>query len=211
VSAVTVTRPAPAGGGTSGKAPGPDAFHARLLQQALKPLAEGERLLVLDLGEPHAETVGFFSGFRVRLSIASALSELPALDPTRDESDLRSDIEAVLPERLVRGAQVVMAWDVLSYLKPSVIRALMSYLAELLPRGARVHGFIAYGVKDLPESPRALAVLPDGWLRRLPAPAGATREAKGCPTGELQRLMPDFRVEKAILLGDGMQECLFRL
>lgn len=201
---------AAAGTGASGSAPHPEAFRARLLDQALQPLLNGDRLVVLDLGEPHAETVAFFSGLRVRLGIASLIPALLRLDAEEDEAALRTHLKILLPDSLAGGAQVVMAWDVLNYLRPPMISALMSRLAELLPQGALVHGFIAYGDKPLPETPRALVVCPDGQLRRLPAPNGPTRKAPGYPTGDLHRWMPDFRIVRAILLGDGMQECLIR-
>lgn len=173
-------------------------------------MRDGERRVVLDLGDPHTDTVEYFSGFRVRLGIASLFPALVALDAEQDETRLQADLETLLPEGLVSGSQLVLAWDVLNYLRPRAISAFMSRLADLLPRGAQVHGFVAYGVKLLPETPRALVVCPDGWLRMLPADGDATREAPGRASGELQRLMPDFRVERAILLGDGMQEYLFR-
>ena len=165
---------------------------------------------MLDLGEPHAETVEFFSGLRVRLIIGSLVPALLTLDAEEDEADLQRRMETLLPDSLASGAQVVLVWDVLNYLQPRVINALMCRLADLLPRGALVHGLVAYSNKVLPETPRALVMCPDGWVRALPAGNNATREAPGCSTGELQRLMPAFRVERAILLGDGMQECLFR-
>src|SRR5690606_31767770 len=140
-------------------------------------------------------------------SVIPALAELDAIE---DETELEHQLEALLPESLVGGAQVVLGWAVLNYLQPRALRALMSRLAELLPPGARMHGFVAYGLRTLPATPRALAVLSEGRVRILPSHGGATREARGCPTGELQRLIPDFRVERAILLGDGMQECMFR-
>jgi hypothetical protein len=210
VAAVTARRDASAGTGASGGSPDQDAIHAKLLEQALQPLLEGERRVVLDLGEPHAQTVEFFSGLRARLIVGSAVRELVGLGVEDDEGELQRRLKALLPDSQVEGVQVVLAWDVLNYLQPGVVQALMSRLADLLPRGALVHGFLAYGSKVLPETPRALVVQPGCRVRALPAGSTATRKAPGCSTGELQRLMPGFRVERAILLGDGMQECLFR-
>jgi len=173
-------------------------------------LLDGERRVVLDLGEPHAETVSFFSGFRVRLGIASLIPALAGLDAEEDEARLRRYLETLLPDRLAGGAQVVLAWDLLNYLQPRVITALMARLGELLPRGALVHGFVAYGIKTLPVKPRVLVLRPDGWLATMPERDTATRPAPRYTTGELQRLMPAFRVDRAILLRDGMQEYLFR-
>jgi hypothetical protein len=210
VAAVTARRDASAGTGASGGSQDPEALHARLLEQALQPLLEGERRVVLDLGEPHAQTVEFFNGLRVRLIVGSVARELVGLGVQDDEAELERRMKVQLPDSQVGGVQVVLAWDVLNYLQPRVVQALMSRLADLLPRGGLVHGFLAYGSKVLPETPRALVMQPGCRVRALPAASTVACKATGCSTGELQRLMPDFRVERAILLGDGMQECLFR-
>ncbi len=210
MATVTARRDASVGSGVSGGSPDPEAIHARLLEQALQPLLEGERRVVLDLGEPHAQTVEFFSGLRVRLIVGSAVPELMGFGAEDDEAELERRLKALLPDSQVGGVQVVLAWDVLNYLQPRVVEALMSRLADLLPRGGLVHGFLAYGSKVLPETPRALVIQPGCRVRALPAAGTGARKAPGCSTGELQRLMPGFRVERAILLGDGMQECLFR-
>ncbi|OOG28126.1 hypothetical protein B1C78_02095 [Thioalkalivibrio denitrificans] len=210
MSAVTVNTGSAAGPGTGGVAASTDAFHAKLLEQALQPLLDGERMEVLDLGNAHGETVDFFSGLRVRFAVAAIEQDLRALDEVDDEDILALRLNELLTEELVGGARVVLAWDLLNYLQPRVISAFMARLADLLPAGALVHGFVAYGVKALPENPRALVICRHGWLRTLTRPDEATRDVRNQAAGNLQRLMPDFRMIRAMLLRDGMQECLFR-
>jgi hypothetical protein len=201
-----------AGSGAGGRAASPEIYPAALLEQALQPLLDGERRVVLDLGEPHEETVAFFSGLPVRLTIASVVSELMGLETPAEPDDLQRSIDTLLPADLVAGAQVVLVWDALNYLPPAVIKALTSRLARLLSPGALLHGFVAYSAKVIPALPRALVIRSEGGLRELPSNnRTTTREAPGYGTGELQRLMPDFRVIKATLLRDGMQEFLCRI
>ncbi|WP_018954010.1 hypothetical protein [Thioalkalivibrio sulfidiphilus] len=185
-------------------------FQVSLLEQILRPMQAGQRLRVLDLGEPHGATVDFFSGHPVRLAIASALPDLVRLDKELDDADLEQCLETLLPASLAEGSQVVLAWDAFNYLTTPVLTALMSRLATLLPRGALMHALLAYGVRDVPERPGALVI--DSWqtLRTLPTGNMATRQSPGYATGQLQRMMPDFRVIRSTLLQGGVQEFLIR-
>ncbi|HSP00221.1 MAG TPA: hypothetical protein VLN90_02035, partial [Thioalkalivibrio sp.] len=150
-----------------------------------------------------------FTGLPVRVGIASLTDNLLNLDPQEDEEALQARMETLLTPGLVSGCDLVMVWEVLNYLQPPVITALMSRLAQLLPSGAQVHGFVAYSMKSLPQTPRALVLCPDAGLKSLPGQNPATVQLKGYPSGELQRFMPSFHAARGILLGDGMQEYLF--
>jgi hypothetical protein len=170
---------------------------------------KGERRILLDLGDAHEQTIEFFTGLPVRLGIASLTTDLLILDPQEDEESLQVRMQTLLTPEMLSGCHLVMAWELLNYLQPRVITVLMSRLAELLPRGALVHGFVAYSMKALPQTPRALVLCPDGGLQALPGQEPATLNLRGYPSGELQRLMPSFYAARTILLGDGTQEYLF--
>jgi len=170
---------------------------------------KGERRVLLDLGEAHEQTIEFFTGLPVRLGIASLTDDLLNLDSREDDEALQARMETLLTPGLVSGCDLVMVWEVLNYLQPSVITALMSRLAQLLPAGAQVHGFVAYSMKTLLQTPRALVLSPDAGLQTLAGQGPASVKVSGYPSGELQRFMPDFHAARAILLGDGMQEYLF--
>lgn len=185
-------------------------FQVTLLEQILRPLQEGQRLLVLDLGEPHGATIDFFSGHPLRLAIASALPDLIGLDEELDDAALERCLETLLPASLAEGSQVVLAWDAFNYLTPRVLSALMSRLATLMPRGALMHALLAYGVRDVPERPGALVIDSAQTLRALATANTATRPSPGYATGPLQRMMPDFRIIRSTLLKGGIQEFLIR-
>ncbi|MFW5453428.1 hypothetical protein [Thioalkalivibrio sulfidiphilus] len=186
-----------------------DAYPCKLLHQALQPLMKGERRVLLDLGDAHGQTIEYFTGLPVRLAIASLTDDLLKLDPREDEETLQAHMESLLTPEMVSACDLVMVWEVLNYLQPRVITALMSRLAQLLPAGAQVHGFVAYSMKTLPQTPRVLVPSADAGLQILAGQGHGTVQLSGYPSGELQRFMPDFHAARAILLGDGMQEYLF--
>lgn len=181
-----------------------------MLESALQPALDGKRLVVLDLGPPSGSTVAFFNGFRCRLGIAGVTSALPGLDAEADAARRRRYLQKLLPAETFGGTDLVLCWDLLNYLRPPTISAFMEHVGSLMPPGAVLHALVAYGAASLPEPPQRLVLRPDGWVSRAGAGSPGTRPAPRYATGELQRLMPGFRVDRVMLLRNGTQEYLFR-
>ncbi|MEX0730924.1 MAG: class I SAM-dependent methyltransferase [Aquisalimonadaceae bacterium] len=188
----------------------PEAFQARLLESVLQPLLDGKRLVILDLGPPGSSKLEFFSGFRCRLGIAGVAAALPELDEQTDAAGRQRLLKEMLPERSFGGTDLVLCWDLLNYLRPPAIGALMEHVHGLLREGAMVHALVAYSASALPEPPQPMDLRSDGWVDRSGQTSPDTRPAPRYSTGELQRLMPGFQVERAMLLKNGTQEYLFR-
>lgn len=187
---------------------GHEAFAAPLLAGCLGRLEAGARLEVLDLGPPRAANVAHLSRYRCRLGIADALAELPAL-AGGDAASAAPELEAVLPASLFAGAQLMLCWDVLEYLPEQGIRMLGNHLRELARPGTELHALVAYGTSRVPTRPTGYELVADG-IR--PAPAGADdpgRAPRRISSGELQRLLPDWQLERSVLLRNGLQEYLF--
>ena len=176
------------------------AFPVPLLAEALEPLRNGEYRSVLDLGAASEANVAHFSGTRCRLGIAHAMAELAAA------SAEEVDLEAILPRRLFGGTDLFLCWDLMDYLDQGVIRRLGAHLLSLANPGAQLHALVAYGVPLVPSQPRGYR-LGDGGVLPSPVPASDP----GCrpprhSSGELQRFLPDWRVDRSVLLRNGFQE-----
>lgn len=190
-------------------AAGHEVFAAPLLAGCLGRLESGERLEVLDLGPPRAGNVDYLSRYRCRLGIADALAELPALGAA--DAAGSPDIEAILPESLFAGAQLVLCWDVLDYLPEQGIRMLGNHLRNLARPGTELHALVAYGTSRVATRPTGYELVADG-LRRPPSGADDPgRTPRRISSGELQRLLPDWQLERSVLLRNGLQEYLFRV
>ncbi|SEO68429.1 hypothetical protein [Aquisalimonas asiatica] len=196
-------------GPTTSESPEPP-FSAPLFQEWMGAAQAGERVVVLDIGPPRSANVDFFSPFRCRLGIGDALAELVAINGVEDRGAALSRLQAVLPESLFGGSDLILCWDLLDYLDANAIRYLASYLRALVSPGAALHAIVGYGVSSIPSSPVGYRLESEG-LRRSPAPAGDPgRKPPRHSSGELQRLMPDWRVERSVLLRSGFQEYMLR-
>lgn len=196
-------------GAVTGQAERTDIFQGKLLASALEPMLAGKRLVVLDLGLPRSGTIAFFSGFACRLGIAGVTPALAGINAEENAERRLAYIQGVVPEDLFGGVDLVLCWDLLNYLSLPAIGSLMDHVGRLMRRGGLVHALVAYGASALPDPPQPIVLREDGWLVRQGDGSG-TRPAPRYPTGELQRVMPGYRVERAMLLRNGTQEYLFR-
>ena len=188
---------------------GGDLLQTPLLADTLGCLHGGERMTVLDLGPPRSATVGYLSEYRCRLGIADALLELVDADAVLQGSEAEEYLHRILPVRSFAGSELILCWALPDYLSHAGIRALGQHLASLAVRGTILHMLIAYGAAAIPSRPVAHSLTSDGVLVDRP-PAGDP----GCrpprhSSGELQRLLPDWRVERSVLLSNGLQEYRF--
>jgi len=105
---------------------------------------------------------------------------------------------------------VVLCWDLLNYLQPAALPALSSRLAARGLPGTLVHALVAYRDPLMPALPGGFCPA-DGehLVRRNAAPD--ERPAPRYSPEELGKAFREFSIERAILLGNGMQEFLFRL
>ena len=76
--------------------------------------------------------------------------------------------------------------------------------------GALVHSLIVYSSSRMPVSPSYYYPDEHDCLINMPV-TGEEREAPRYTPDDLSRCMPGYRVERGMLLNNGMQEFLFRL
>lgn len=200
-------RPAPAPAGTA-----PALIGAPLFRSLLEEFREGGRSVVLDLGPACPETVALLSEFRCRLDIADLAQGLDEFGAIEDEEPARlgDAAEALLPPRRPEATDVVLCWDLLNYLRPAALTALMDCIAARGRRGTRVHCLVAYAQPRMSGRPGRFAPQADGQLRHRPA-GGPDRPAPRYTPEDLGRCLRGYTHEGARLLQNGMQEFLFRL
>jgi hypothetical protein len=188
---------------------GGEQFRAPLFWNIAERLREGGRWVVLDLGPPRSGNVEFFSRFRSRLTIANVGAGLGDLNAAADASEAKQVVEALLPAHGPDPIDLVLCWDVLNFLKPPALSALMAQIATGLRRGASVHALMAYAATQMPAEPGSYAIRGEGELASSFAGEG-TQNAPGYSTYHLLKMMPNFQVEKSVLLRQGLQEYFFR-
>lgn len=194
---------------TTSESPEPP-FAAPLFREWMGAAEAGERIVVLDIGPPRSANVAFFSPYRCRLGIGDAVSEIVAVNGVDDRGQAMGQLQTALPESLFGGADLILCWDLLDYLDANAIRCLALHLRQLVSPGAALHAIVGYGVSSIPSSPLGYLLANEGFSRPAPRPGDAGRKPPRHSSGELQRLMPDWRVERSVLLRSGFQEYMLR-
>jgi len=119
--------------------------------------------------------------------------------------------ESILPNRLTDdGIDLVFCWDLLNYLTLDALAALMQAIEHRARPGALAHALICYAEREMKEHPGRFVPTPDDRLADQNEPCALVKAPRYSPE-ELSKHMGRFVIDRARLLGNGMQEFLFRL
>ncbi len=185
-------------------------LHVPLFEKLVQCLDEDRRHVVLDCGAARAGTVGLLSQFRCRLDILDLAVALPALRSQDDPEARRARLAEQLPQSEREPAELVFCWNLLNYLEPEDITSLIELLLPHLAPGARLHALIEYSSPLMPASPghwgpnETTRLFADqDEVEQIPSPRYSPRA--------LERMMPQLKSERSMLLGNGLREHIFRL
>ena len=185
----------------------PKTVTAGLFRSLIEGLSADRRWVILDLGRVHQQTLTLLEGKRCLLDVVDLATELEFLDDSRAT---RRRIAEELPlARTTEPADVVFCWDVLNYLDTESLRTLMARVAARCRAGALVHALVVYSERVMHDRPGQLLPVNAGTFIDVAAEK-PTRPAPRYSTEALAEAMPDFTVERVRLLGNGMQEYLFK-
>ncbi len=186
------------------------SLRAPLFRSLIEQLDPEKRLVVLDLGAARNQTIKLFGQYRCQLNIADLADDLDRLNHETDRDLLPQTAESLLPRRQREPTDIVLCWDLLNYLERPALSALMSRIVERCRGGTLMHSLIAYSHTHMSARPGQFIPVDDLELMDI-APAGDQREAPRYTPDDLKRSLCGFHIERAMLLGNGMQEFLFRL
>jgi hypothetical protein len=194
------------------QAPAEAASPAGLRSQALKALLAGlragSRPSVLDLGPPLAANIQFLSALSCRVRIADLHRSLSAESvESRQPEAVGALLERLLPLAPGERFDAVLAWDVLDYMRPNRVSALMSHLAPACHPDTPMLVLASTG-RTIPATPLRYRILDPENL----ACEGPREPTSACPRytqRDLARMMPGFAVRRSVLLRSGLQEYLF--
>lgn len=196
---------APAAGEVAAE-PAPESHRSLALATVLAELPEESALSVLDLGPAVGANLDFLAArYRCRLQFADLWGSAPAhrfADPEADPAALFAEL---LP---LDGPpfDLVLAWDLLNYLRREQIRALAERLAPACRPGGRLFAMVLTG-REIPRRPLTYEMRPGGELVYRDA-GGPTRAGPRYRPAEIDDLTPGFAVDRSYLLRHGVQEYL---
>lgn len=190
---------------------GPEPVRAPLFAMAVESFEDDRRHIVLDLGRARAGTVDLFSAYRCRLDIVDLPGQLDRLPLESDDpQSVERWLDGLLPPQRGESVDLVLCWNLLNYLPAAVIEALGRRLADRASPHARLHALIEYSATRMPAAPSSFA--PSG-MELFADPTDKAGEDVPAPRyspKELEKRLPGFASEKTVLLGNGMQEYLYR-
>lgn len=191
------------------------------LEALIAGLDEERKYAILDLGAASAGKVAYFSQWRCRLFIQDGVQ---ALREIAEHSDaLRVADPDALPDYLTQalaqvlrldqsaGCDLVLLWDILNYLPKDVVIAVAAQLAQsCLSPGAYVHALISPN-ESVPLCPGHFDMVQEERLRlRVRREAPGNRPGRRYHQPDMEKMMPQFVIERTVLLGNGLYEYLFR-
>ncbi len=191
----------------------PSALKVPLFRQLLDQPDTLGRRVVLDLGAASTPMLSLLGQSRCHVTIADVGcgDGIGRLNEEEPADDLVTIARSLLPEhRAADAVDLVFCWDLLNYLKPEAVTALMIAVAERARPGALAHALIVYSERSMPDRPGRF-VPDEDYMLIDRAVRGAMIEAPRYSPEFLGRIMAPFAIEHARLLANGMQEFLFRL
>ncbi len=190
----------------------PLCLRAPVFADLIGGLDEGQRHVILDLGPARSGLIERLNVLRCRLDVLDLTRHLSHLIQLQSDDDERAQ-QAILAKSLPSGrpepVQIVLCWDLLDYLPLAVTARLLTLLRERLAPAARLHALVEYASPHMPISPRRIGPNLEGNLL-VEATAPELGPAPRHSVGTLASHLPGFRAERSMLLGNGMQEYLFR-
>ena len=191
----------------------PSALKAPLFKLLIDNLDESSRHVALDLGAVSTQMLSLLGGFRCCVEIADLVRNggLEQLNADQERHERLAAAESLLPEHRVGDpVDLVYCWDLLNYLKPDAISALMATIGTRARPGGRAHALIVYFERTMPDRPGRWMPAEDGVLVNQAVPSPAMIEAPRYSPEFLGRIMGGVAIEHARLLANGMQEFVFR-
>jgi hypothetical protein len=136
--------------------------------------------------------------------------EISALNALPEPSQVQHAVSAMLPASSDEATDLVLCWDMLNYLERPALKAVMSHIAKRGKVGTLVHALIFYSHTHMPSQPGCYVPQADNSLSDV-ATSLDERPAPRYSPDDLKQCLSDYSIERAMLLGNGMQEFLFRL
>ncbi len=191
----------------------PALLNAPLFRQLVGQLDGASRRIVLDLGAASTPMLSLLGRSRCRVEIADLADEggIDRLNSEAPANELVALAASLLPEHQSGEAvDLAFCWDLLNYLKPHAISVLMSAVAARGRQGMLAHALIVYSERTMPGRPGRYVPTEDLKLLDRAIPAAIIAAPRYSPEF-LGSNLGKFAIEHARLLGNGMQEFVFRL
>lgn len=161
---------------------------------------------VLDLGSAATPTIEYLCELQCKLYVEQFASLLEQLDMAgEDASAIINQLPSYAPGL---HFDVVLAWDLLNYLNPPTLAALIARLSPFCKQGTLLFALISTG-KQIPKVPVRFKIAGKDRLR-YDFSLDRLRDGPQYSTPALLKMLPDFSLVRSYLLQNNMQEYVLR-
>jgi 2-polyprenyl-3-methyl-5-hydroxy-6-metoxy-1,4-benzoquinol methylase len=168
-----------------------------------------QKVSVLDLGPCSQGMLELFSAQGVRVVFEDLSSELENIHRPLGSSEQRLPVDAYLtPQPDASTYDFVTAWDLLNYLDPDRVQELFSSLHDHCHPETFVYALLST-LTRMPKEPGRFT-LAEGAIIRYEL---CQRHTRACPRyspRDIERLLPQFEIDRLMLLKNGFYEIIFR-
>lgn len=189
------------------------ALKAPLFEWLLAQRKESRRQVILDLGAASTAMLSLLGQYPCHVQIADLASgrEIERLNAIPAGAELSALAASLLPAHCAdEPVDTVLCWDLPNYLAPAAMSALMTAIEARACKDALAHALVIYSERTMPNRPRRYVPMHDGRLVNHATPHSEIAAPRYSPEA-LGLMMGNFRIDRARLLANGMQEFLLRL
>jgi hypothetical protein len=188
-----------------------ELFKSTLIAGVLPDCDSTRPRKILDFGEAHASTIAHLQRtFWGRLTVLDLISQAPEINALLSDDEASEQRAAVLEDSfepcIGQAYDLVLMWDFALYLSDSNLNWLNDWLDAMLTYDGVAHGFVCHNAT------RGLVAKRWGivGLDQLEAESGSAELPYRHLRGALSRGLPDFQIDKSVLMKDGRLEFVIR-
>lgn len=190
---------------------GDESFSSPLLREVMARIDDATRHVILELGPVNPGALVLLQGRRCRLLVADAGRMLSELDDRLQEVESPArEVEKLIADDGREKVDTVLCWDLLNYLSPPLLKVFAARLASMMAPTGIAHAYIHTASASMPQHPQRYAMLTEDLVVRLDQDPDV-RKAPRYSFGELNKHASALRVDRSMLLRNGLQEYLLRV
>jgi hypothetical protein len=188
-------------------------LNSPLLFGVLKAIDPESRADILDLAPATPELLNYFSSYHCRLCLPGCRDALLKLHVEEDQDELTLshifNSLMPLPDRDSKPLDLILLWDLPNYLDKQVLAALIAHYTSCIDSHTVLHIYI-HTHQTMPEKPADYRLDRDNKI--LVESSTAWDAVSPMYYQELlHKVVKPFRVERGVLLANGLQEYILRI
>ncbi|MCU7851816.1 MAG: hypothetical protein KZQ80_06355 [Candidatus Thiodiazotropha sp. (ex Monitilora ramsayi)] len=190
---------------------GDEPFSSPLFREVAAQFDDTTRHVILELGSASSGILALLQGKRCRLLVANAAHTLSALNEESQDAESHSQVVSTLIfDAGTEKVDTVLCWDLLNYLSLPLMKIFTSRLSRIMAPGGRVHAYIHSAHATMPQYPQRYSLHGDDHVLRLDRDPDV-RKTPRYSFGDLEKHAVGLRVDRSMLLRNGVQEYLLRM